>query len=255
LNLKKQPVQPYRIIFFFWLLFFITPGFSVEGAHLRKVPVKRAQPSGFIANGTNDGLNISDMESAGSTPSFAMVSPSAENCYVQDPGFESSDVNNFPDFSPYWDEYVDLYNDTPITNISLDGPYSHSGNWWVWFGGYLEGDSAGIKQDVRFPAGGKATLNFFLAIPEAETAGDLKVKIDGNLLFEATEADIDSYTDYTLVSLDVSAYADGGDHQLIFESTIAGGGFTSFLVDDICVTVTTPDGAAVIPWMLLLLLY
>ena len=239
MNLTKKPVQPNRIICFLLLLFIITPAFSVEGAHLRKVPVAPAQPSDFLANGTKEGLNMWDIGSAGSTPSFDMVLSSAADCYVQDPGFE---LTVFGEPSQYWEEYSEKF-ETPLINCDpYNGCFPHSGSWWAWFGGDPFGESASLQQEVRFPAGDTATLDFYLTIPDAETPAYLRVFLDGNLLFEATEADIDTYADYTLVPLDVSAYADGGDHLLRFESTTEAGGITNFWVDDICVIVTTPNG-------------
>jgi hypothetical protein len=255
LNLKIKPVQQYRIICFLLLLFIITPEFSVEGAHLRKVPVTLAQPSDFLANGTNGGLNISDIGSAGSTTSFPMVLSSATDCYVQDSGFEAGTPN------PYW--YEDSTNfGSPLCNTAYPScseglaPGPHSGSWWAWFGGTGLREYSWVEQNVRFPAGGTATLDFYLVIPDAATPAYLRVFLDGNLLFEATEADADSYTNYSLVSLDVSAYADGGFHLLRFEATTEAGDITNFFVDDICVTVTTPNSTTtVIPLIFLLLLY
>ena len=81
------------------------------------------------------------------------------------------------------------------------------------------------------------------------------------LFIISVEADAGLYRNYTLVSLDVSAYADGGSHLLRFESTTyANDGtgvykITNFWVDDICVNLTTPNGASTaMPWIPLLLL-
>jgi hypothetical protein len=247
LNLKKKPVQHYRIIWFLLLLFIITPGVSVEADHLRKFPVTRTQPSDLLANGTNGDLNISGIEAAGSTASSTTILSSATECYVQDPGFEAGTPN------PNWDEYSDTY-DSPIWffNPLYPGANPHSGSWWAWFGGVLSRESGWVQQNVTFPAARTATLDFYLEIPDAATPGYLKVLLDGNLLFEATEADAYLYPDYALVSIDVSVYADGGSHLLRFESTTEAGDYTNFFVDDICVINTTTTKA--MPWIPLLLL-
>jgi hypothetical protein len=82
----------------------------------------------------------------------------------------------------------------------------------------------------------------------AATRGLIEVSVDGSVLFSATETAADSYVPYRQVTLDVSAYADGGSHNLRFESiTEAGAGVTNFFVDDVSLTVgdTAPMPALV----------
>jgi hypothetical protein len=245
LNLKKKPVQHYRIICFLLLLFIISPEFSVEAGHLRKFHVTRTQPSDFLANGTNGGLNISGIGSAGPTTSSTTILSSDTECYIEDPGFEAGTPN------PYWSEGSTNF-ESPLEPCDLYDCYPHSGDWWAWFGGTELRESGWVQQNVTFPAARTATLDFYLEMPDAATPGYLKVLLDGNLLFEATEADANLYTNYSLVSLDVSAYADGGSHLLRFESTTEAGDITNFFVDDICVINTTTTKA--MPWIPLLLL-
>ncbi len=54
-----------------------------------------------------------------------------------------------------------------------------------------------------------------------------------------TEADVAKYSDYTPVTVDISAYADGGIHNLRFESNVVGGAAMRFFVDDVAFTSTT----------------
>lgn len=180
------------------------------------------------------------------TPSLS----SAAECIVQDPGFEAGTPN------PNWKESSSNFPTPLCPTYSCTQGYPHSGTWWVWFGGITLQEFAYVQQSVTIPAWEAATLDFYLAIPIANNTGYLRVLIDGDQLFEATEADAASYPDYQKVSLDVSAYADGGNHLLRFESTTyAGDDVTNFWVDDICVTMTTPNGAATaMPWIPLLLL-
>jgi hypothetical protein len=171
-------------------------------------------------------------------------------CYVQDPGFEAGTPN------PYWEEFSTNF-ETPLEDCvnscdQNEGILPHSGSWWAWFGGTEFREYGWVQQNVTFPAARTATLDFYLEMPDAATPGYLKVLLDGNLLFEATEADAYLYTNYSLVSLDVSAYADGGSHLLRFESTTEAGDITNFFVDDICVKNTTTIKA--MPWIPLLLL-
>jgi hypothetical protein len=70
------------------------------------------------------------------------------------------------------------------------------------------------------------------------TADYLHVKIDGTTVFSATQGDSAAYPGYTPVEVDLSAYADGSDHVLMFDSTTNGSasGVTNFFVDDVALT-------------------
>jgi hypothetical protein len=71
----------------------------------------------------------------------------------------------------------------------------------------------------------------------------MNVKIDGNTVFSVTQADAPSYPTYTRVSVDVGAFADGGMHNLRFESTTQPGpGITNFFVDDITIELCDEGG-------------
>ena len=131
------------------------------------------------------------------------------DCHVQDPGFEDATPN------PHWSESSTNFG-SPLCSVDLCGTGAgtgpHSGSWWAWFGGTTMEESGALEQSVRIPAGYSATLEFYLEIPAANTAGFLRVSIDGNQLFEATDAHAATYADYTQVVLDVSGYADGAFH-------------------------------------------
>jgi hypothetical protein len=78
-------------------------------------------------------------------------------------------------------------------------------------------------------------------MPAANTTGYMNVAVDGRTFFTATDADIASYpVPYaTPVTVDVSAFADNGIHNLLFETTTdASFGVLNFFVDDVAVTTT-----------------
>ena len=113
-----------------------------------------------------------------------------------------------------------------------------SGEWWIWFGGYSEGDTEGsATQTLTIPSGAGAALQFYLEIPEAEVAGEMAVLIDGTEVFTATHEDVSGYARYRRVNVSLGAIADGGEHTLEFRSSTVAGGLTSFFVDDICMVV------------------
>jgi hypothetical protein len=115
------------------------------------------------------------------------------------------------------------------------------GDWWAWFGGILGFTEVGsVDQDISIPGRSCADLSFYLEIPAANTTGYMNVAVDGRTFFTATEADIASYpVPYTQVTVDVSAFADNGIHNLLFETTTdASFGVLNFFVDDVAVTTT-----------------
>ncbi|MEW5986508.1 MAG: hypothetical protein AB1791_07745 [Chloroflexota bacterium] len=165
-------------------------------------------------------------------------------------GFEDGSPN------PYWTEFSSNFG-TPLCDAGCGfggGSGPHSGSWWAWFGGISGVPEVGyLSQDVTIPVG-VATLTFWLEIPAADTTGFLDVSIDGSVLAHFTEADMGSYNPYAMVTLDASAFADGGTHELRFDSTTdAGAGVLNFFVDDVALDVTAAAGPcdppSDIPWV------
>ena len=76
----------------------------------------------------------------------------------------------------------------------------------------------------------------------------MKVSIDGTPVFTATTADQSSYSAYTRVTVDVTAFANGTARVLRFDSATTDGG--NFFVDDVALDIT---GAAceanALPWV------
>ena len=87
-------------------------------------------------------------------------------------------------------------------------------------------------QTVTIPAN-SAELSFYLAIPVAGGSGNdfMRVTVDGNEVFNVADTDSSSYQEYTQVTVDLSAYANGAAHTIAFESTTTGVGTTNFFVD------------------------
>ncbi len=157
---------------------------------------------------------------------------------VGDGGFELGTPN------PEWEEYSTWF-DTPICDLDYCGPSGttgpHTGAWWAWFGGIVDKVETGIlTQTVTIP-NGSAALTFWLAIPSTDSNGFLSVRMDGTELF-LVEEDTPGYETYVEVNLDISTYADGGTHELVFFGNTEANpqGVTNFFVDDVAITVTAP---------------
>ena len=156
---------------------------------------------------------------------------------VADGGFEGGSPN------ASWAETSTNFG-TPLCTIAScipggsTGPYS--GSWWAWFGGTAGVNETGsVSQDVTIPVGTSATLSFYYRVPVADAAsGFLEVSLGGSSLFlDDTNTTIGAYS---IQSIDVSSFADGGTYALLFNSiTTAGNGPTNYFVDAVSLQVET----------------
>jgi hypothetical protein len=178
---------------------------------------------------------------------------------VQDPSLEAAIAS-----TAIWAQ-ASSNSDTPLCNHSIPEcnfgiatATAHSGSVWALFGGIDWSDEESISpevgdlyQNVTFPSCG-ASLQFYFwigAAPAGSDASDLfNVKIDGTTVFSANATQKSSYPAYTLVTLDVSAYANGAVHKVEFHS-ITAGQTVIFNLDDVsltrsCVTISGNAGVA-----------
>ncbi|MDZ4860894.1 MAG: hypothetical protein SGI88_18115 [Candidatus Hydrogenedentes bacterium] len=167
------------------------------------------------------------------TPHHAAIAGSN----LADGGFEAGR------FAGVWKEASTNF-DTPICSFAVCGDGSgtaeaRSGSFWAWFGGSDDNvEKAKLQQNVRFPSGGNATLQFYLWIGDSSPDGKdwLRVFIDGDRVFNVKESSNQYDDGYTLVSIDVSAYADGAKHKLLFKNKCTGDGNSNFNLDDVSIT-------------------
>ena len=152
---------------------------------------------------------------------------------LQDPSFEAYTPN------PYWSEYSSNYG-TPLCTIADcgDGEGSagpRTGNVWSWFGGTSDDEEGYLSQSVVIPNGFN-TLQFYLWIgagdPGSDTDDVFLAQIDNVTVFSANATQTSSYPAYTLVSVDVSAFADGAWHTVTFYSKTTGQN-VNFNLDDV----------------------
>ena len=168
---------------------------------------------------------------------------------VADGSFEAGSPN------PSWEEGSSNFGTPLCTAAACAGTnpdfQPNSGMWWAWFGGIGSADETGfVEQTVTLPSGG-AELSYFLRIPELDATGTgtLDVLMDGDVLASYDASDFDEFGQYTLVTLDASAYADGGEHTLRFESTTLAGPVVNFFLDDVSIISTGPAILTVTPMM------
>lgn len=120
------------------------------------------------------------------------------------------------------------------------GTGPHTGDWWAWFGGIAAPEVGSMTQSVTIPAG--ASLTFWYEFPVCANSTDfVRATIDGTTVWEATGAHPDcNSVGYNQATVDISAFADGGTHTLVFTSTISGApSGSNFFIDDVSIAAGT----------------
>jgi hypothetical protein len=167
---------------------------------------------------------------------------------VQDGSFEATNGTTYA--NPYWGQ-----NSSTFGTILCDAACAasgevtpHTGLFFAWFGGSSTGD-VGYIQQTEILTPGVSTLSFYLWMTDNAAANNfIKISIDGTPVFTATTADQSSYSAYTLVTVDVTAFANGAARALRFDSTTTDGG--NFFVDDVALDITGPACEAnALPWV------
>ena len=168
-------------------------------------------------------------------PDFKPIDTPYNGGIVQDGSFEAGSPN------PFWSESSTNFG-TPLCTVAACGTGTgtgpRTGEWWAWFGGIPTFEEGSVSQVLTIPSGAN-TLEFYLEQFVCDSASDyLEVTIDGNQLFLTDGGStLCGQFGYTLQSVDISAYADGGSHTLEFHSEIFAnnGNGTNFFVDDVAI--------------------
>ena len=197
-------------------------------------------PAGSVAAKTPELSAENSVEGAKSLP---LVAPNL----LVDPGLEAGYHN-----TAVWAQSSSNADWTVCTTTNIDcllagvaGP--RAGTKWGMFGipdwedpETISPEVASLSQTVTFPSCG-ASLQFYLWIGQAAAGSDandvLNVKIDGTTVFSANATQAGSYAAYTLVTVNVSAFANGLAHTLEFHSVTTGQAVI-FNLDDISLTRT-----------------
>ena len=88
-------------------------------------------------------------------------------------------------------------------------------------------------------------MNFWFQNPVTASANDyLQVSIDNNVLWTYPGDPNTSLQQYTLESIDISQFADGGSHVLEFYSETFEASPTNFFVDDVSISAVPVPAAA-----------
>lgn len=152
---------------------------------------------------------------------------------VQDGGFEAGIVPT------YWTQASTNFG-TPLCDASCGGVGPRTGTFWAWFGGAgTAGEAASVEQ-TGFITPGPKLLTFYVywsssIVTPPDPTAFFEARIDGVSVFNLTPATASDYSSgYTLAAVDISAYADGNSHTLLFASNnTAASASTNIHLDDI----------------------
>jgi hypothetical protein len=150
---------------------------------------------------------------------------------VTDGGFEAGSPN------PSWSEYSQKIG-TPICSPDICGNaggevYPHQGEYYLWFGGNLYGDSGWVEQQIIIPpATPILTFQMWIELAGSHDTDYLRFLIDGTPVFAADVRR--SNRAYQFVAVDLISKVDGRPHTLRIEGTTHGP--ANFLVDDLGLT-------------------
>jgi hypothetical protein len=133
---------------------------------------------------------------------------------------------------------------TPLCNTATcgaSGGSPYAGDNWAWFGGANVPETATLGQTVPIMAGGSATLSFVMwkrntSQPFTDV---LNVRVDGTIVQSYPEGGSSEFA-YSLRTIDLSAFADGDSHLILFEYIGTSTSLGSYLVDNVILT----NGAA-----------
>lgn len=140
--------------------------------------------------------------------------------------------------NPSWEEFSSGFDSPICSEASCTGFFggAQDGIYWAWFGGATQPDTSHLLQEVTIPAGA-GPLTFWLNITAASGNGvdTLFLAIDDVELFRVLESDMPSYTGWTEVEVDITAFADGAAHALKFESSVTGPIRSNFYLDSVAI--------------------
>lgn len=152
-----------------------------------------------------------------------------------DTSFEDTGAGSNP--APPWtvDESIA---GSPLCDAGCDASgaiTARTGDWFVWFGGYTESNTALISQSVVFPSGQPRYLNYWLINQIGGDPGaSLTISIDGTVV--STVAAATEQPPYAAQSLEIPVtYLDGQSHTVQFDwsSPAANAENASAIVDDV----------------------
>ena len=179
-------------------------------------------------------LVVTDSDGLSASTIFTItVIPAMGAQLIADPSFESGNANGA------WQAGSATFG-TPFCQISCNDANgtaaARTGTWWLWFGGSLTTETSFAQQTIAVPP--SASLQFYLWINSHSGGGVndyVRVLVNGNEIWRVSDAATAYDSGYTLVALDLAAYAEQSVVLRFAHSNGPNSQFINFLVDDVSV--------------------
>ena len=127
-----------------------------------------------------------------------------------------------------------------IGQWASSGEAAHGGTYSAWLDGYGSTHTESVAQSVSIPAGCHASLTFYVHIDTAETTTTTaydKLTVTNGSATLGSYSNLNKASGYALKTIDVSSAA-GGTLALKFTGTEDSSLQTSFVIDDVAVTLS-----------------
>jgi Metallo-peptidase family M12B Reprolysin-like/Calx-beta domain len=135
---------------------------------------------------------------------------------------------------PAWTVQTSTIFGTPICNVANCGsaPPFAGGNW-AWFGGVAAPEQSTLGQTITLAASTNPLLTFQMRVAGTAPPTDtLVVSVDGAPVQTFTEP-TSPESEYSRRQIDLTAFADGGSHALLFTYNGPTSGSANFFVDNV----------------------
>jgi hypothetical protein len=171
--------------------------------------------------------------------------PTACTNVLLDSGFETGGIPN-----TFWNPETSTNFGTPLCDVPSCGSGGGAsppleGAFWAWFGGIPAPETATLGQTVTIAASSSASLHFWMRIGTVSSpfTDVLNVRVDGVIQQSFPEPTV-AESAYTPRTINMTPFANGLSHTILFEYIGPTSGTGSYVIDDVSVGVCTPPTAA-----------
>lgn len=173
---------------------------------------------------------------------FCTVGPNV----IVDGGFETGGIPN-----TFWNPETSTNFGTPLCDVPSCGTGGgasppRTGAFWLWFGGIPAAETATLGQTVNIAAGSTAALNFWMRVGtvSAPFTDVVNVRVDGAIVASFPEPSTAEGA-YTLRQVNMTPFANGAAHAILFEYIGSTTGTASYVIDDVQLNVCPLSAANV----------
>ncbi len=132
-----------------------------------------------------------------------------------------------------------LWTETPAASGTISAAFPLDDLTHVFLGGFGTANTNSVSQTITIPASTAATMHYWIWFGACAAAADVyQVTIDGTVVQTFNGGDARCGGNWGEETIDLSAYADGGSHTIVFTLTETGsvaGSSTAILVDDVII--------------------